>query len=503
MKKRFFINAAVLSAASVTVQTIGVSFNVYISNKIGAAGVGLYGLIMSVYVFAVTLAASGVNLAATRLVAEFLATNEKKAASAAARACLLYGLCFGSLSAAVMYTLSGFAAYTLLGDARTATALRVLSVSLPFVGMSSAASGYFVAVRRVAKSASSQLFEQAVRICAVVIFLKYFTRGETEQSCVAIVAGGSLAEICSFLYLYLLFRHDRKKHGITGSDRGARAAGRLFGIALPVALSAYVRSALTTTEHILIPRGLKKSGASSEAALSLYGVIHGMVMPLLLFPSAFIYAFSGMLIPEITECARLGRTRQIHHIMGRVYRAAFAFSVGVCGIFMAFSAELGEVIYKSSEAGGYIYLIAPLVIAMYADSVTDALLKGLGEQVFSMKINITDSALSVILVLLLLPKYGIGGYVAVIFAGELINTLLSLGRLIYITDFKIQLWDWLIKPALAALAAAVAVRALLPGGSGIPALCLRIFLVIAVYIALLLLIKKRRDDSSSSHVNFK
>ena len=51
-------------------RTIGMFFNVYISNKIGTEAIGIYQLIMSVYMFAITLANSGINLATTRIVSE-------------------------------------------------------------------------------------------------------------------------------------------------------------------------------------------------------------------------------------------------------------------------------------------------------------------------------------------------------------------------------------------------------------------------------------------------
>ena len=76
--RKFFINAIILTSTSLFIRTVGVSFNVYISNKLGASGVGLFQLIMSVYVFAVTFATSGINLTTTRLVAEGLADISNK-----------------------------------------------------------------------------------------------------------------------------------------------------------------------------------------------------------------------------------------------------------------------------------------------------------------------------------------------------------------------------------------------------------------------------------------
>ena len=148
-KKRFFINAAALSVTSLFMQSVGVSFNAYVTNKIGASATGLYSLIMSVYVFAVTLANSGISLAATRLISQELATKNLASSAKGAMLSVLHGLFFGTLAFLLMFFGSNFLGNYLLGDSRTVRALRVLSLSLPFVGMSSAISGYFTATRRV------------------------------------------------------------------------------------------------------------------------------------------------------------------------------------------------------------------------------------------------------------------------------------------------------------------------------------------------------------------
>ena len=98
-------------------------------------------------------------------------------------------------------------------------------------------------------------------------------------------------------------------------------------------------------------------------------------------------------------------------------------------VLVVFSEELGYIIYNSYEAGRFVAILAPIVPLMYLDHVTDSMLKGIGEQVFSMWVNITDSALSVALVWFLIPKMGILGYALVIIIMEAYNFILSYFRL--------------------------------------------------------------------------
>lgn len=445
-KRRFFVNAVILTSTSILMNSVSVSFSVYISNKIGAAGVGLFQLIMSLYGFSVTLATSGINLAATRLVTDELASGKNNAAAAAMRKCITYSLFFGVFAATLLYTNSDFIARFWLRDIRVVSSLRTLSVSMPFIAVSEAISGYFMAVRRLAKSSSAKVLEQAINITFTIIALESFIHKGIEYACLCIVAGGSIAEISSFIYVYILYVLDKRRYRSKSTKKGLYR--QLLSISLPVAASAYLRSGLLTIEHLMIPRGLEKSGMSSNAALSGYGQVHGMAIPVLLFPSAILRSLSSLLVPELSECRRRGHTRQINHIASRIIKIAMLFAICISGIFFFFSTEISSIIYKNGEVGIYIQLLAPLTIVMYVDGIVDGMLKGLNQQVYSMNFNIIDSAVSIILLFFLLPRYGIMGYIAVIYISELINGFLSLNRLIRITDFKVNYFSWLLIPLI-------------------------------------------------------
>ena len=90
---------------------------------------------------------------------------------------------------------------------------------------------------------------------------------------------------------------------------------------------------------------------------------------------------------------------------------------------------LGLAVYKSGEAGHYIRLLAPLVPVMYTDMTIDGCLKGLGQQVWSMGINILDALTGLLLVWWLLPKYALAAYIGIIYFTEILNFVLSLLRL--------------------------------------------------------------------------
>lgn len=499
---RFLKNAIILTCTSLLMRGIAVAFNVYISNKVGAEAIGLYSLLSSVYGFALTLATSGIALAVTRMVAEAIGQENDRLIKTSMEKCLGYALFFGTISSALLFFFAEPIGLLWLEDERTVQPLRLMSISLPLISLCSAMNGYFTAVRRVTRNALSQLSEQAVKIFATTVLLTFFMPDGIEYACIALVLGGTVSEIFSFFVMLILYIKDKRKHikqsGKLPDSRAVRR--RLLGIALPVAFSTYARSGLLTVEHTLIPIGLRKNGSSREHSLAAYGTLTAMVMPIILFPSALISSFASMTIPELAECVSRGHTRRIRYICERVFQLSLVFSVGVCSVMLFCSSELGNVIYSSNEASHYIKLLAPLIPVMYLDSTTDAMLKGLGEQLYSMNVNIIDALISVFLVWLLLPIYGIEGYIFIIFFMEVINFGLSAVRLIWKTGLRPKLFRWVAMPVFCALISSNATNLLfsrIGSHSGSAALDLTLHICTSLILYAILLIVTRtlgKDD---------
>lgn len=479
--QRYFFNALLLSAVGIFMRTVSVAFNVYISGKVGAEGMGLLTLVSSVYGFAITFASSGINLAVVRLVSSALPYDEKRcdfdkksdlSVKKIMRCALLYCFIFASVASVVLFISAENIGVLLLNDRRTVRSLRLLSFTLIPISVSSALNGYFCAVRRVYKNVCVQVCEQAVKIFAVTALLLTIAPSGLEYACIAVVGGGAVSEAACVSVNALLYFFDRKIHNKSKSEKEKcnvilsntvlcrnftyrKASGfneigfsQVFSAAFPIAVGAYVRSALLTIEHLAIPWGLKRSGVGVEDALASYGILHGMVFPLLLFPSAVLGAFSSLLVPELSSSQSQGDTARIKYIVSRVFSAALLFSVGVAGVFICFSYEIGTYLYQSAQAAEFIKMLSPLIPLMYLDGAVDTMLKGLGHQLYTMRVNIADSAVSIILILTLLPSFGIQGYIVVIFITELFNTSFSIIKLLNVTNVKTPVVKWVIKPLI-------------------------------------------------------
>ena len=70
MKRRLVLNTILLTGSSILMRCIGMAFQAWLVGRIGAAGIGLYQLVMSVELLCITFAVSGIRFAVTRLVSE-------------------------------------------------------------------------------------------------------------------------------------------------------------------------------------------------------------------------------------------------------------------------------------------------------------------------------------------------------------------------------------------------------------------------------------------------
>lgn len=453
MKKTLFIkNALILTASSLILRFVGIIFKVWLAALIGSEGIGLYQLIFSVYVLAATFATSGICTAVTRLVAEELALGSKKGTLKILRRAIEITLLIAAVSIAVVYFGAEFIADRFIGDMRAVPALKILPLSLPFMGITSCLRGYFIARRKVTPNAVSQLFEQSVRILLVVILVKKFCDKGLAACCAAVLFGDTAAELCACLLLGLIWLCDRKKLN-TLSGRARPPFGivrRILHISVPITSGRYLNTALRTAENILVPKNLAKYPRSGELALSQFGMIKGMALPILFFPSTLLNSISTLLIPEMSEAAAKGRTGLVKAATRNILKLTAVMSFIFAAIFFVGGREIGVLIYKSEEVGSLLRALSPIVPLMYLDSVSDGILKGLDQQAFSFRTAITDSVLRIILILLTLPRFGLRGFIWIMYFSNLLTCALNVGRLIMVSKARLKLLNEVILPLTAA-----------------------------------------------------
>ncbi len=491
VKKTIFIkNAAILTVSSLILRFAGIIFKVFIAAQIGSEGIGLYQLIFSVYLLASTFAAAGISTAVTRLVAEELALGCKKGITKILNRSAIATLLVAVASSLAVYIGSDFIAETFLDDTRASLALKIVPFSLPFIGISSCLRGYFIARRRVTPNAATQLFEQTVRIGAILILLKNMDITSAEECCAAVILGDVIAEILACLVLSAVYIFDRKKlDSLSGRSRPPYGIfAKLSNIALPITSGRYLNTLLRTAENILVPKNLAKYPLSGSSALSQFGMIKGMALPILFFPSAVLNAISTLLIPEMSEAAARKNILLVRSATRNILKLTGIISFIFGAIFFVAGDRIGNLIYKEEQVGFLLKALSPIVPLMYLDSISDGILKGLDQQLFSFRTAISDSLIRIVLILILLPVTGLWGFIGIMYFSNLLTCLLNVGRLIKVTNARIDCIKEIALPLMSAACVALIsnfIISILPKTNDLVYVIVLCAISIPLYLALL------------------
>lgn len=448
--KLFLINGTILTSTSLLMKFAALIFNIYISNQIGSEAVGVFSLVMAVYLFFITVATSGLNIAVTVIVSEKFALNKNQQAIKAIRTCIFFSLLLGIAAGGLILLFSNFITSKCLHNMVSSRPLFYIAIGLPFIAMSSCISSYFATIRKAYKNAISQVFEFTIKMFATIILLKINISNGVEAICISLILADVISEICSFTLIFILYIIDIKLKKL----EDIRSFGQrinILKIAFPVAVTSYIRSGLSTLKQLIIPTQLEKSGISCSRALSQYGMINGMVLPVITFPTVFTDSYSMLLIPEFSTYVAQKNYKAINYIANKIFKITCAFTMCICSIFFIFSNDLGLAIYNNIEIGNYFKIFTPFIFFMYMDHIIDCILKGLNKQFGVMCCNILDLSITTCFIYFLLPVLGIKGYVLSIFFSEVLNFSISLFQLFKYSRIKPNLIDWIVVPLFCSL----------------------------------------------------
>ena len=432
-KLPIFYSAMLLTAVNLLLRFVGTSFQVYLSGRIGAEGIGLLQLVLSVGSMAMVAGMAGIRTATMYLTAEEVGKKRPERILWVLSGCTKYSLVASGAVAVAVYVFAPEIAGRWIGHPEVSDAVRLFAVFLPVNCLCGVMVGYFTGANRIGTLAAVEVAEQICSMVCTIGLLSAWAGHDAVRSCQSVILGSGMGTILTLACLVFLRLWERPP----ASSR-IRIGPQLRSTAVPLALADNLRTGISTVENLMVPKRLALYGGIASP-LAAFGTVCGMVFPILTFPMAILFGLTELLIPELARCNAAGSQERIVYLVKRTLRIALLFgSICACILFLGAEA-LCMALYDSKEAGQYLRWFAPLAIMLYCDAVTDAMIKGLGQQKASVRYNICTNAMDVALLYLLLPKMGIVGYFISFTVTHVINIILSLRRLLKITGIAIPL----------------------------------------------------------------
>jgi stage V sporulation protein B len=454
-KEKIIIGTLILTIATTSVRFVGMFFRIYLANTIGSEGIGLYQLILSFYFLMVTLATSGIRVAISKLISEELALRNYSNAKRVLRQSLGISIITGFTAGAVLYYFADYIGSSILNDDRTVLALLYLAPSLPIMAVSNCYKGYFYALGKVTQPSIIQMTEQFVRIFLIVYLMDTFLPKGLEYACAAIAIGMTAEEIFALFLVWFFYIIDKKPFSAKVEKKADNMVFKILGISLPLSAASNMNSILRTIENTLIPARLLLYGLSSQTAISLYGMIKGMVLPLLFFPSSILTSLSSLLIPAVAGDNALADEKSVSKTLSQVIHFTAISGIWVVAVFVSFPDEIAMAVYNNRQVGYMIKLISYVCPFMYLNMVISSALNALGQQMSSFVVNTVESVLKISIIYLFVPVYGFNAYLFALFITTILNTILYLFRLLQVSSIVFDISNWIIKPVTAAIIAGV------------------------------------------------
>ncbi len=457
----------ILTLTGLVSRFIGFFYRIFLSNVFGAEGMGLYQLISPVLALSFSLTVSGIQTAISKYVASETSTRDYKSSFRTLWAGFLLAMALSAACALGIYVYAEPIAANLLLEARTAPLLRIIALSIPMASVHSCINGYFYGIRKTGIPAFSQLAEQVFRVGSV--YLIYFIcqkHGLTPTisfAVVGLVIGESASMIVSVVAILARAHQVLPAHThtsvreSTGSTAGRlhkslhfrhrqasqppssvitvyrRITGQLLQLAVPLSANRLVLNLLQSVEAIYIPNRLMAYGLGNADALSVYGVLTGMSLPLILFPSAITNSISVLLLPIVSEADASGNRSAVRRAIYTSIRLCLLLGFFCTALFLLFGRLAGRLLFHSELAGSFILTLSFICPFMYIASTLNSILNGLGKTIQTFLFSVVSLLLRLLFVFFTIPLYGIKGYLWGMLASQMLQTLLCTVSALYIS----------------------------------------------------------------------
>lgn len=442
----------ILTFAGGASRFIGFFYRIFLTRTIGAEGLGIYQLICPVLALSYALCCAGFQTAISKLVAE-ARDNGRKCLAAGIFLSLIVTIIFE----AIIYLYADQIAIKIICEPRCTDLLRILSFSFIPATIHSCINGCYYGLKKTVVPALSQLVEQLARVGSVYLIYVVKQSSGSPLTPADVVWGITICEICGLLFSVsamhftnqspialntykpnnALNLYDRRKahkfpkHLINkGSRTFINYTRELCALAVPMSLNHVLLTLCTAFENILIPIQLQKYGCTTTDSLSVFGILSGVAMPVLLFPCVLTNSVCVMLLPDISEAQSQNNAAHIRNTTRRAMFYGAVFGLLFTSIFRFGGNFIGNEIFNSGLASHYILRLCWLCPFMYVTSLLSSILHGLGKPKSVLVTNILAGGIRIFMIIFAVPVYGIDAYLWSMLVAQIFATV----AFVYLTN---------------------------------------------------------------------
>ncbi len=459
--KSLLYGTLILTLANFIVRILGFIYRVLLSRMIGPQGMGLIQLVFPAYLITITLTTSGLPIAVSRLVSERKAKGDENGIRRIVAVALLLVVGISLVLSTLTLLNLDWIAKDILKDARTRGALFVFFPSIMIIGLGAVLKGYFYGNKDIHPPAIAEIVEQIVRMIVALGLLYWLAPKDYALAAVMVIVGMVIGEMASLLFLHYRYhkviRLSQNKHASHAQD--AVLSG-ILAIALPITLTRLASSFMTAANAILIPQRLMAGGMASQEAIGLFGIMSGMVMPLLFLPFTITSALAVVMIPNLSENLALKNWRDIRDKVSKALTITCITAFPSAALLISLGKPLGDLLYRQPMVGILLIPTAYSLLFHALQHTSSGILNGLGKQNRGAAHFIIGSTLQLGCTYFLVanPSYSMNGFIIGFFVSSILVSTLNLTTVLRMTGQAFEWIAWILKPGFSALLMASVTR---------------------------------------------
>lgn len=424
VKKQIIKGTIVLTCATLTSRVLGFLYRIFLSNLIGAKGMGIFQLIFPVLGFCIALSCGGIQIAVSRFVAE--SKNNASRFMIFISSIIMSLLLSGFTTICLFFYAAPISIY-IIKNVECYQLLKYASITIPLASFHACVSGYYLGMKKTFVPAVSSIVEQVVKVTAVYIIGMVCVGNHIKITPMLAVYSMIISE-CSGIIFCIIALGTEKKYSFKLRELFS-SMKKLFSVSYILTINKIMITFLQCFEAILVPLVLIESGLSSDDALSIYGILTGMALPVISFPSAINSSVSTMILPTIAGANTNGDKLQVRKTTEVSIWFSLVMGIFFIGFFLYFGDFIGGTIFGHAQAGEYIKILAWLCPFMYLSITMGSILHGLGRTNAAFIHNVIGTTIRLACLWFLVPQVGIVGYLWGLLGSDLVVTLLH-GRYI-------------------------------------------------------------------------
>ncbi len=371
MKEKFIVSTIILIIGGFITKILGLFIKIIMTRTIGIEGVSLYMLILPTFSLAMTITQMSLPISISKLVSEDHYNNKNILFST-----LPISIIINLIVIVILIISSKYLAINLLHEQRCIYPIIAISLTLPFISMSSIVRSYFFGKQQMLPHVISNIVEQIVRIVLIITVIPKLMNNNIISAVCGVILINIISETISFLVLFLFLPN--KLH-LTKKDIWPNKTyiKNILNISIPNTSGHIFSSIFYFFEPIILLFILRKVGYSQNYITTEYGIIEGYVLPLIMLPNFFSIAISNSLLPTISKYYALGDIKAIKRKMKQAMSISLIIGLAVVitlGLAPQFFLKL---IYNTSYGRNYLLFLLPIFILYYIHPPLIAILQGI------------------------------------------------------------------------------------------------------------------------------